>query len=658
MSDTTDTTNTSANNADGAANANDASSANAAPSSASNAAAGAASASSAPQKFEFQAEIKQLLDIVIHSLYTEKEIFIRELASNASDALEKLRHLQLTEKAILDDNLPLEINITTDDTARTLTIQDFGIGMTRAELVENLGTIAHSGSKAFLKALGESGRKNAGLIGQFGVGFYSAFMVAKTVTVRSRSWRPGEPGHVWASDGSGSYTLSPSDGERRGTKITIQLTDDAAGFAAESRVKAILERYSAFIAFPINLNGKRINTVQALWLRNKNEIKDEDYTGFYKFQARAYDAPRLRLHFSADAPLSINALLFVPQENTERHGLARLEPAVALYCRKILIDPRPKDLLPEWLRFLKGVVDSEDLPLNISRETMQDKALLDKIGKVITKRFLKFLEEEAAARPEAYDEFYRQFGIFIKEGAALDYTHKDQLARLLRYESSLTGKGKTTPLAGYLSRMKEGQTDIYYLAGASREAIENGPYLEGFKSRNLEVLFCHEPVDDYVMNSLREYDGKKLTPADHADVKLPDAPKPPADAALPEADTKTLVEWLAATLAARGVAEVKASDRLVDSPALALNADKFMTPHMRRMMKAMNKDEDAAPLRVNLEINPASPVIKHLSAMRAAAPEKAVLVAGQILDNALIAAGLLEDAGRMVSRIYKLLETI
>jgi molecular chaperone HtpG len=613
---------------------------------------------STPQKFEFQAEIKQLLDIVIHSLYTEKEIFIRELTSNASDALEKLRHLQLTEKNILDDNLPLEINITTDDTARNITIQDFGIGMTRAELVENLGTIAHSGSKAFLKALGESGQKNANLIGQFGVGFYSAFMVAKTVTVRSRSWRADEPGHVWTSDGSGSYTLSPSDGERRGTKIVIQLKDDATDFAADSRVKDILERYSAFVTFPINLNGKRINTVQALWLRNKNEIKDEEYTGFYKFQAHAYDDPRLRLHFSADAPLSINALLFVPKENTERHGLARLEPAVSLYCRKVLIDARPKDLLPEWLRFLKGVVDSEDLPLNISRETMQDKALLDKIGKVITKRFLKFLEDEAKSRPEAYDEFYRQFGIFIKEGAALDFTHKEQLTKLLRYESSLTDKGKTTSLADYVSRMKEGQAEIYYLVGASREAIESGPYLEGFKSRNLEVLFCHEPVDEYVMNNVREYDGKKLTAADHADVKLPDAPKPPADATLSEADTKTLVEWLAKTLAAHGVAEVKASDRLVDSPALALNADKFMTPHMRRMMKAMNKDEGSAPLRVNLEINPASPVIKHLFATHTAAPEKAALVAGQILDNALIAAGLLEDASKMVSRIYKLLETV
>src|SRR5476651_359022 len=380
-----------------------------------------------PQKFEFQAEISQLLDIVTHSLYTEKEIFLRELVSNASDALEKLRHTQLTEKEIFDDRLDLEINITTDDKTKTITIQDFGVGMTRGELVENLGTIAHSGSKAFLKSLAEGDQKNTSLIGQFGVGFYSAFMVAKSVKVYSHSWRAAEPGHVWTSDGSGSYEIEESDGQRRGSKIVIELKDDCADFSQDWKVKEILERYSAFVSFPINLNGKHVNAIQALWLRNKNEIKDEEYTAFYKFQAHAFDDPRLRLHFSADAPLAINALLFVPAENTERLGFARLEPAVALYCRKVLIDAAPKDLLPEWLRFLKGVVDSADLPLNISRETMQDKALIEKLGKVITKRFLKFLDEEATQRPESFTKFYAQFGIFLKEGAALDFTHKDQL---------------------------------------------------------------------------------------------------------------------------------------------------------------------------------------------------------------------------------------
>ncbi len=609
----------------------------------------------APQKFEFRAEIKQLLDIVIHSLYTEKEIFVRELVSNASDALEKLRHVQLTEKEVHDDNATLEINVTTDDKAKTITLQDFGIGMTRAELVENLGTIAHSGSKAFVKALGETGAKNANLIGQFGVGFYSAFMVAKSVKVYTHSWRKNEPGHVWTSDGSGSYEIEESADERRGAKIVIELKDDCAEFAQEHRVKEILERYSAFVSYPINLNGKRINTVQALWLRNKSEVKEEEYTEFYKFQAHAYDEPRLRLHFSADAPLAINALLFVPKENTEKLGFARLEPSVSLYCRKVLIDQKPKDILPEWLRFLKGVVDSEDLPLNISRETMQDKSLIEKLNKVITKRFLKFLEEEAKNRPDAYTEFYQEFGIFLKEGTALDFTHKDQLVKLLRFESSLTDKGKTTSLAEYVSRMGAEQKEIYYLIGPSRAAIESGPYLEGFKARNLEVLFCYEAVDEYVMNNVREFDGKKLTAADHADVKLSDLPKP--EGALSEEDVKALTGWMKETLGER-VAEVKTSDRLVDSPVLALNADKFMSPHMRRMMKAMNKDGGDSPLRVNLEINPRHTVIKRLSESRTAQPEKARLVAEQLLDNALISAGLLEDATSMVARLNKLLESV
>ena len=608
-----------------------------------------------PQKFEFQAEIKQLLDIVIHSLYTEKEIFVRELVSNASDALEKLRHTQITEKDIFDDKLDLEINVTTDDKAKTITIQDFGIGMTREELVKNLGTIAHSGSKQFLKALGEGGAKNSNLIGQFGVGFYSAFMVAKSVKVYSHSWRAAEPGHVWTSDGSGTYEIEPSDGERRGTKIVIELKDDCDDFAQDSEIKEILERYSAFVSFPINLNGKRVNTVQALWLRSKNEIKEEEYTEFYKFQAHAYDEPRLRLHFSADAPLSINALLFVPKENTEKLGLARLEPAVALYCRKVMIDAKPKGLLPEWLRFLKGVVDSEDLPLNISRETMQDKALIARLNAVISKRFLKFLEEEAKNRAEGYEEFYKEFGIFLKEGAALDFAHKDALTKLLRYESSLTEKGKTTALADYVSRMGAEQKEIFYIIGPNRAAIESGPYLEGFKARNLEVLFCYEPVDEYVMNNVREFDGKKLTAADHADVKLADLPKP--EGALSEADVKTLTGWLKDTLGDR-VAEVKASDRLVDSPVLALNADKFMSPHMRRMMKAMNKEGADSPLRVNLEINPRHAAIKRLFETHTTNADRAKLVAEQLLDNALISAGLLDDASAMVARLNKLLETI
>ena len=610
-----------------------------------------------PQKFEFQAEIRQLLDIVIHSLYTEKEIFVRELVSNASDALEKLRHLQLVEKEIFDDRLPLEINLTTDDAAKTFTIQDFGVGMTRAELVEDLGTIAHSGSKAFLQALGANAAKDASLIGQFGVGFYSAFMVAKRVRVFAHSWRPDEPGHVWESDGSGSYTIEEAEGQRRGCKIVVELKEECTEFSLASRIEGILRRYSSFVQFPINLNGKRVNTIQALWLRSKNEIKEEEYTEFYKFQADAFEPPRLRLHFSADAPLAINALLFVPEENPERFGFVRAEPGVALYCRKILIDPHPKDLLPEWLRCLKGVVDSEDLPLNISRELTQDRSLLTKLSRVLTRRFLKFLEEEAKERADSYREFYRRFSVYLKEGAALDVAYKDDLVKLLRYESSLTDPGALTSLPDYVSRMKDTQREIYYLVGPSRAAIEAGPYLEGFRARNLEVLFCYENVDEYVMSHVHAFDGKRLIAADHADVKLEDLPAPPGEDALSPEQTRALTAWLKETLGDR-VAEVKASDRLVASPALALNADKLTSPHMRRLMKVMKVEGAEDTPRVELHLNPRHAVIKHLAAAREAKPEVAKLMAEQVLDNALIAAGLLDDPQKMVARIYRLLENV
>lgn len=609
-----------------------------------------------PQKFSFQAEVQQLLDIVVHSLYTDREIFVRELVSNASDALEKLRHLQITEKDIRDSNLPLEITITTDENGGTLTIQDFGVGMTKEELVENLGTIAHSGSKAFLKALSESGEKNANLIGRFGVGFYSVFMVAKRVRVFARSWRQDDPGHCWTSEGSGSYEIEQVDGQRRGVKIVIELRDEHKEFATESRVKSILERYSSFVQFPIKLNGEQTNKLQALWLRNKNEVKDEEYEEFYKFFCKAFDKPRYRLHFSADAPLAINCLIFVPQENREKFGMGRLDPEVALYCRKILIDSSPKALLPEWLRFLGGVIDSEDLPLNISRETMQDSALVQKLNRLITKRFLKFLEEEARRNPQDYENFFREFGYFLKEGVATDFTHKEQLAKLVRFESSLTEPGKLTSLADYVSRMKEEQKEIYFLAAPSREAIENGPYLEAFKLRNLEVLFLYEPVDEFVMNGLIEFEGKKLVSADRDDLKLDDIPLPDSGEALPEDEVKKFCLWLRDSLGER-VAEVSPSNRLVESPALVLNADKMMSPMMRRMMKTMNREADSG-IRVNLEINPRHRLIKDVAAMREKNADLAKLVAEQVFDNAMIAAGLLEDARPMVGRIQQLLEAV
>ncbi|MFP4358214.1 MAG: molecular chaperone HtpG [Puniceicoccaceae bacterium] len=607
-----------------------------------------------PETREFQAEVKQLLDIVVHSLYTDREIFVRELVSNASDALEKLRHRQLTEKEIFDDKLDLEINVSTDDRAGTITIQDFGVGMDHDELVENLGTIAHSGSKNFLKAVQEGGERNENLIGQFGVGFYSAFMVADEVRVYTHSWKKDARGYCWKSDGSGTYEIEEAEGQRRGAKVVVHLKEDQKEFAKADRVKRVLENYSAFVPFPLNLNGEKINTVGALWLKSPSEVKEEEYKEFYKFQAHAFDEPRFWLHFSADAPLAIHSLLFVPRENLERFGIGRMEPAVSLYCRKVLIDRHPEGLLPEWLRFLRGVVDSADLPLNISRESMQDSSLVRKLSKVLTRRFLKLVAEKEKKDPDAFRSFYQSFGHFLKEGIVSDAGHREDLAKLMRYESTRTENGKETSLAGYVSRMGPEQKDIYYLSGSSRKSIESGPYLEAFESRGMEVLFLTEPIDEFVMSHLAEFDGKKLVSADRQDIDLPDSP----DAGGEPLDRETgdeLAKWVRERLGEQ-VSDVVISKRLTESPAVVLGADDFMSANMRRMMKAMNQSEAEIPESpVRFEMNPSHPLVKRLADLHEKEPGLAGEVADQLFAGARLNAGLVEDAGSVVKGMNEIL---
>ncbi len=613
------------------------------------------------ERFEFQAEVKQVLDIVVHSLYTDKEIFIRELVSNASDASEKLRHLQLKGESVYDENLELEIKVSTDDTAGTITIQDFGIGMTHDELVENLGTIAHSGSKAFLKALKESGERNENLIGQFGVGFYSVFMVAKSVKVFTRSFRPDADCLCWASDGSGSYEIESASGERRGTRIVIELKEEYKSFARKSEAERILKRYSGFVQFPLLLNGDKLNTVQAVWLKPKSEVSEEEYKEFYKFQANAFDEPRFWLHFSADAPLTINALLYVPTENLERFGFGRMDAGVALYCRKVLIDSDPKGLLPEWLRFLRGVIDSADLPLNISRETMQDSSLVQKLNRVITKRFLKTLEEKAERHAEEYRAFWDSFGLFLKEGVTMDFTHREQLLKLLRFESSMTDADELTGIGDYCSRAAEAQKQIFYLAGNSRAAIEGGPYLEAFRARKIEVLYLYEPIDEFVVNHAGEYGGKRFVSADADDLDLDtiadaivDSPKESLD----DDAFKALAEWTKEQLGER-VGEVARGKRLVDSPAMIVNTDKMMSAQMRKLMKAMQKEgPETTPPPAKFELNPSHPIICNLDRLRKCDADLARQVVDQLYDGALIAAGLLDDPSEMLKRSYAMLERV
>ena len=611
---------------------------------------------SSTEKHTFQAEIQQLLNIVIHSLYTDKEIFVRELISNAADACEKFRFTQATGTAVHQPEVAPAIALTSDEAAGTLTFTDTGVGMTHDELVKNLGTIAHSGTKAFLKQLAEDKKPDVGLIGQFGVGFYSAFMAAKRVTVESRSAAEGETGWKWVSEGTGGYEITPADGELpRGTKITLELKDEAKEFAEAGTIERIVKRYSSFVPFPIELNGSKVNTVQALWTRSKSGIKDEEYDEFYQFIGHDHEKPLLRLHFTADAPLAIQSLLFVPAHNLETMGMGRMDSEVNLYCKKVLIQAKAKNLFPEWLRFLKGVVDSEDLPLNISRETMQDTALLQKLNKVLTTKFLKFLDETAEKDPDLYEKFYTEYQRFLKEGIVTDFTHKEALGKLVRYESSHLEKGKSTSLADYVKRMGSEQKEIYTLMAPNREAAEASPYYEVFRERKFEVLFLYDAWDEFVMEHLREFEGKTLKAAEKADLNLNE---PKKDGALDEATGKSLAEWLKTALGDK-VADVRVSQRLVDSPAVVVDADKFMTNSMRRMLKAMKKDEEAmAPAKLDLEINPAHPIIVRLEAARQKDAAFATEIAETILDQARVAAGVMEDPRAMLKRMNSLLERV
>ena len=602
---------------------------------------------------EFQTEIRQLLDIVIHSLYTDREIFLRELISNAADAMEKLRYTQLTGPEVKDKDLSLEIHIDTDDAAHTLTITDTGIGMTKEELVNNIGTIAHSGSKEFIKHLSANGdQKDLNLIGQFGVGFYSAFMVADKVTLYTRSYSMEGESFVWESDGVGSYTITEGEDLTRGTKMVLHLKEDAYEFAKEETVQRIIKQYSSFVPYPILVNGQKVNTVDALWTKNKNEITDEEYNEFYKFIANAHDEPLFRLHFSSDAPININTLLFVPKENLEQFGFGRTELGVNLYCKKVLIQEKPPLVLPEWLRFLRGVMDSEELPLNISRETMQDSALISKLNKAVTSRFLKFLDGQATSEPEKYKEFWEKFNFFIKEGAANDFTHRKELVKLLQFESSNTPSGETISLAAYVGRMKEDQTSIYYVNGPTREGIEAGPYLEVFRDKGYEVIFTYAAIDDYIFGAIGEYEGKKLISADQSDLDIVNDQKARSELALSAEEVKALTDWFKEVLGSK-VTEVRESKRLVDSPAVVLSP--YGTNSMQRMMQLMNKDINNVGPSV-LEINASHQMIKRLDEARKNEDVFAKIAAEQIFENAQIAAGLIIDPRGMVKRLNEILE--
>lgn len=611
----------------------------------------------------FKAETKQILDIMAKSLYTDREVFLRELISNASDALEKARYLQQTVEGgkLADNDTPFEMRIFTNEKNKTLIIQDYGVGMDAEAVQDNLGTIAKSGSKAFAQAakLEAGNNTDTNIIGQFGVGFYSVFMVSDKVEVYSLPANgKAEDGIYWTSDGSGEYELGEATGCKRGTKIIIHLRDDAKEFSIKHVVEGIVKKYSNFVGFPIYLNDSKVNTVNAIWKKPKNEVTEEEHKEFYRYIGNAYDTPIDRLHFMTDAPIDINALFYFPERHMEKYGMGRLDPGVSLYSRKVLIQAKCAAILPDWLRFVKGVVDSEDIPLNISRENMQDSALIHRMNNVLAKRVIRHLETMSKKEPEKYEKFWEEFSNFIKEGVCTDASNKNEIARLLRYDTSL-GDDKPSSLDDYISRMPPDQQDIFYLYAPNRTSATSSPYFESFDQAGTEVLFVYSHIDDFVMKNLAKYSKRKLvsiesgkaTPTSKLDEKKTEEQK--AEEAKLEIESKELCDWFTTALE-KNLSSVKATTRLSNSPAIIVDHESAAVRKMMKYVESMGHQEELP--KQKLEINPKHPIMQKLLAIKDSDKELAQLVTEQVFDNALIAADIMDNPRTMLTRLNKILD--
>ncbi len=625
----------------------------------------------AQEHCEFKTEIKKLLDIITNSLYTNREIFLRELVSNASDALDKLRFETSRGTEVKDAELPLEITLIPDDKEHVLTIRDTGIGMSRDEIVQFLGTIAHSGSEQFLENMARESKDNkdaSDIIGRFGVGFYSVFMVADKVEVTSRSYREEEAPVRWISDGLGSYDVETLDEAlERGTSIKIHLKDEFKEYATEDRLKYIIKTHSNFISFPIKLGEETVNQVTALWREPKVTVKQEQYQEFYKFLTYDSKEPLDTLHISVDAPVQFNALMFVPPRDYDIFNQERDKYGLDLYVRRVLIQKENKDLLPQYLGFMKGVVDTEDLPLNISRETLQENRIIAKIKSTITKQIFSALEKMAKSNPDTYAAFWKEHSRTFKMGY-MDFAHKDRFAGLLRFNSSIhESKEELTSLADYVARAREGQKEIYYISGQSREAVELNPHFEIFKKKGLEVLYLYEPIDEFALEAVGEFESFKLKAAETVDSKNLDdfadtarEEKEPVEE-LSRSDSKTLdklLEKMTATLGEKKVTKVRLSGRLTTSPACLVSPDGTMTSHMQKIMRLMGGDKDESIPSKIMEVNANHPLIRNMIAIFDADENDPYLVSciEQLYESSLLLEGYLSDPHKMVNRINELLE--
>ncbi|MPC18646.1 Heat shock protein, mitochondrial [Portunus trituberculatus] len=594
----------------------------------------AAKTSGDPQSYEFQAETRMLLDIVAKSLYSEKEVFIRELISNASDAIEKARYLALQGTQMDSSEADMKIHITTDKYDKTFTIQDSGLGMTKEELIENLGTIARSGSKMFIKELQEAGTTDPqSIIGQFGVGFYSAFMVAEKVEVYSRSRLPNSVGFCWASDGCGKYTIEECEGVEPGTKIVCHLKIADREYADEQT---------------------------PLWLMDPKEVSPEQHDEFYRFVGSAYDKPRFVLHYRTDAPIDLRCVLYVPEGKPGLFDLNReKDSSVSLYCRRVLIMNKAENVLPKWLRFMKGVVDSEDIPLNLSRELLQDSALIRKLRTVIQNRVIRFLFDKSRKDTENYNKFFTDYGIFIKEGilSAQEQLEKEEMAKLLMYDSSAKPVGEKVTLPEYISRMQDDQKDIYYLATPSRELAESSPYFEALKKKNVEVLFCYEPYDEVVLMQLREFTDRKIISVEKQMRQSKESVDfDTSEGSLRRSEANELMDWLKTVLAGR-CWSVKATPSLESHPCVVTVEEMGAARHfVRTQFSQIPEESRYSLLQPQLEINPSHPIITKLNDLRTSNPRLAELIAKQLFSNAMVVAGLVEDPRTVLTTMNELLQ--
>jgi molecular chaperone HtpG len=588
---------------------------------------------------------------------------LRELISNSSDALDKLRFETTRGTELRDKELPLEIRISFDDKENTLTISDTGVGMTRDEIVANIGTIAKSGSADFIKKLAENKSEANNIIGKFGVGFYSVFMAAKEVVIKSRSYLPDETPIEWSSDGLGSYELKDSTEDlKRGTRIIIHLKDDAKEFADKYRLSGIIKKYSNFITFPIYVGDERINTVSAIWREPRTSVKQEQYDDFYKFLTYDTEAPFSVIHTSVDAPIQFYTLLFIPPKSIEMFRYTREEYGLDLYVRKVLIQHKSKDILPEYLGFIRGVVDSEDLPLNISRETLQENIIFTKISQAVTSQVLSHLIKMAKEDPDKYRLFWKEHGKYFKLGYA-DFNNQEKFMQLLRYNSSTSEKEEDViSFEEYTSRMKEGQKEIYYASGGSRDAINLDPHLEIFRNKGIEVLYLYDPVDEFVIGSLRKFKDFEFKTVDSVDLKelekFSDVKEREKAGDLSKDDEKHFDSLLAGIKEILGdrVTEVRVSSRLIDSPSCLVNPDDGYSAQMQKLFRLTN--QDMGPQKKIFEVNKDHKLIRNLLKIFKTNSKDEYIrdTVEQLYESALLLEGNLLDPHKLVNRISKMLE--